>query len=512
MVSENLSSNKRIAKNTLMLYIRMVFVLIINLYVSRVVLKALGVEDYGLYSVVGSVVSFLGFLNTSMASAAQRFLSFAQGRGDGRQLNSIFNSIFAVQVLLAVFVLFVFESFGIFYINHFLNVNPLKIRDAHVVFQFSIALFIVNVLTVPYNASIIANERLDVFALYGIIEVIIKLAIALSLNLFEYNTLIYYSALTFGCGFVIQALNRWFCRRHFEECSLDLKKINKTMIKEILSYAGWNLFGTFSGVAANQGVNMILNSFFGVVVNAARGISFQVSGAMAQLYTNFQQALNPQIVKSYAANNKNRFFTLIIQGTRLAFFLLFVCALPILFNMSEILDIWLDKVPEYTTVFCILVIINSLIGTLSQSLLRGAMATGRIRKYQIVISTITLLNLPFSYIALRLYPNPYITVVIMIALSSAAFVARLVLLNQMAGLPISSFIQGAVLPIVISTLFSFGFSLIINVLLPANGGGGRMLVRLFLIFVVCCNVAFVFGMRKEERKALLSFIRTKIKR
>lgn len=506
------SSNKRIAKNTLMLYIRMVFVLIINLYVSRVVLKALGVEDYGLYSVVGSVVSFLGFLNTSMASAAQRFLSFAQGRGDENQLNRIFNSVFSVQVILAVFVLIVFETIGIVYINNFLNVDPAKIGDAHIVFQFSIAAFLVTVLTVPYNASIIANERMDVFALYGIIEVLLKLAIALSLSLFESNTLIYYAALTFGCGFFIQYLNRWFCRKHFTECKLRRNTIDRKTIKEILSYAGWNLFGTFSGVAANQGVNMILNSFFGVVVNAARGISFQVSASLAHLYTNFQQALNPQIVKSYAANDLSRFYSLITQGTRLAFFLLFVCALPIMYNMEGILKLWLGDVPEYTTFFCILVIINSLFGTVSQSLLRGAMATGKIRKYQIVVSTITLLNLPLSYIALRIYPDPYLTVYIMIVLSFAAFVARLVMLHQMAGLSIFYFVRGAIVPIIIAATLSVVLASGFDMLLPATGGIGRMFLRITAMLMLCCIAAVIFGMRREERLMVISFIRNRIKR
>ena len=509
-MSSTQTSNKRIAKNTLMLYIRMVLVLIVNLYASRLVLKALGVEDYGLYSVVGSVVSFLGFLNTSMASAAQRFLSFAQGRGDENKLNSIFNSIFSVQIILAVFVLIVFETIGIVYINNYLNVDPSKINEAHFVFQFSVFAFIINVLTVPYNASIIANERMDIFALFGIIEVLLKLGVALSLFLFDNHTLIIYALLTFGIVFIIQGLNRWFCRQHFKECKLKRNSIDQATIKEILSYAGWNLFGTFSGVAANQGVNMILNSFFGVIVNAARGLSFQVSAAMAQLYTNFQQALNPQIVKSYAAGEYNRFYTLIIQGTRLAFFLLFICALPVMFNMKEILELWLGDVPEYTTMFCILVIINSLFGTVSQSLLRGAMATGKIRKYQIVVSIITLLNLPLSYLALKIYPDPFITVYIMILLSFAAFVARLILLHQMAGLSIIGFLQGAIIPIIITTFLSVGLAIGLDTLLPVTGEIGRMFSRLAILMLLCCCVVVVFGMRKEERKMVIIFIKNRI--
>lgn len=506
------TNNKRIAKNTVLLYFRMIFVLLVSLYTSRIVLKSLGVEDYGLYSVVGSVVAFLSFLNTSMSSAAQRFLSFAQGQGDENKLNSIFNSIFSVQIILAVIVLLVFETIGIFYINHFLNVDPAKITDAHIVFQFSIASFVVNIITVPYNASIIANERMDIFALYSIVEVVLKLGIAFLLPYLSNNTLIYYAALMFALVFIIQGLYRWFCRRHFKECKIRRGTSDKCTIREILSYAGWNLFGTFSGVAANQGVNMILNSFFGVVVNAARGISFQVNGAMAQLYTNFQQALNPQIVKSYAANELQRFYSLIIQGTRLAFFLLFVCAMPIMFNMNEILDLWLDEEPEYTSMFCILVIINSLIGTMSQSLLRGAMATGKIRKYQIIISVITLLNLPLSYIALRIYLNPYLTTYIMIWLSLVAFIARLILVHQMTALSIKDFFSGAILPIAISVLLSVGIAIGIDYILPVTGSIGRMLVRIVVLLVLCCCIVALFGMRREERRLVVNFVKNRIKR
>lgn len=504
-------SNKRIAKNTIMLYIRMFFVLLVNLYISRILLRALGVEDYGLFSVVGSVVAFLGFINTSMAGATLRFLSYAQGEGDYEKMNSVFCSAFMVQIIIALIVFVLCETIGVFYINNYLNVAPSKIADAHIVFQFSLATFLITIVTVPYNSSIIANERMDVFALYSIIEVILKLGVAFLLPLFTERTLIYYAMMLFGICFIIQGLYRWFCCRCFKECQLR-RNINKKTIIKMLSFAGWNLFGTFSGVAMHQGVNMILNSFFGVVVNAARGLSFQVSASMAQLYTNFQQALNPQIVKSYAANDLKRFYSLITQGTRLAFFLLFVCALPIMYNMEGILSLWLEEVPEYTTTFCVLVIVNSLFGTVSQSLLRGAMATGRIRKYQIVISMITLLNLPLSFIALKIYPDPYLTAYIMIALSFIAFIARLVMLHQMTGLSIPYFIQGAIIPIVTAATLSVGLAIGLDVLLPATIGIGRMLVRLTILLLCCCIVAIAVGMRKEERLMVINFVKNRIKR
>lgn len=511
MSIDNQSSNKRIAKNTMMLYIRMVFVLLVNLYVSRVVLKALGVEDYGLYSVVGSVVTFLGFLNTSMAGASQRFLAYMKGKGDEEAQNSTFNSIFRVQLIVASIVFVLCETIGIFYINHYLNVDPSKIGAAHIVYQFSIATFLINTITVPYNASIIANERMDIFALFSIFEVLLKLGVAFLLPLFVENTLIYYAALMFGCVFLIQALYRWFCRRNFKECKLR-NNAKKDTIKEILSYTGWNLLGSFSAVATNQGVNMILNSFFGVVVNAARGISFQVSAAMAQLYSNFQQALNPQIVKSYAANNLDRMHFLITQGTRLAFFLLFVCALPIMFNINGILTLWLGEVPDYTAMFCILVITNSLINTMSQSLLMGAMATGKIKKYQIIVASINLMNLPLSFVALLIYPDPYLTTYIMIGLSLIAFVVRLILVHQMIGLSVADFIRRAILPIVLCVGVSIGACFLLGMGLPANGNVGRMLLRLAIMLALCVGTVTAFGMSHQERLMVVNYVKSKVAR
>lgn len=511
MTSNNQSSNSRIAKNTMMLYIRMVFVLLVSLYTSRVVLKALGVADYGLYSVVGSVVTFLGFLNTSMAAASQRFLAYAKGGGDEEEQSSTFNSIIWVQLIIAGIVFLLCETIGVVYINHYLNVDPSKIGDAHIVFQFSIATFLINTITVPFNASIIANERMDVFALISIVDCILKLGIAFLLPLFTENTLIIYAALMFVLMFIVQMLYRVYCRRHFKECRLR-RNADKKIVKEILSYSGWNLMGSFSGVATNQGVNMILNSFFGVVINAARGISFQVNGALAQLYSNFQQALNPQIVKSYAAGDKLRMHFLITQGTRLAFFLLFVCALPILFNINSVLKLWLGNVPEYTAVFCILVITNSLINTMSQSLLMGAMATGKIRKYQIMVASITLLNLPLSYVALKIYPDPYLTTYVMIVLSATTFIVRLVLVHQMIDLSIAGFLRRAVLPIVISVILSVILAIGIDYILPSSEGIGRMLSRLSILFVACCGIVAMFGIRKEERVFVINYVKNKIKR
>ena len=506
---DNNTSNSRIAKNTIMLYIRMVFVLLVNLYISRIVLRALGIEDYGLYSVVGSVVSFLGFLNTSMAAASQRFLSYQKGKGNEERLSVTFNSIVRVQWIIAIIVFLLCETLGVLYIAFFLKIDPEKLHAAHIVFQFSIASILVNTITVPYNASIIANERMGVFTVFSIADVLLKLFIAHSLFWFRSNVLIFYAGLMFICMCLIQGLYRWYCRKHFNECKLK-NNSEKDTIKEILHYSWWNLFGSFSHVAMDQGVNMVLNSFFGVVVNAARGIAFQVSAALAQLYSNFQQALTPQIVKSYASDDLNRMHYLIAQGTRLSFFLLYIFAVPIIFNIEWILKLWLGEVPEYTSVFCVLVIVNSLINSMSQSLMKGAMATTNIRKYQIIVSSITLLNLPLSILILYVYPNPYITVFIMIFLSVIAFIARLILAHHLIYISVSSFIKRAIVPVLISVFISIPLVFGVDSFFPINSTFIRNLARLFYMFIVCFGVVTVVGVNKEERSAVLKFLKHKI--
>lgn len=505
------TANKRIVKNTIMLYMRMVLIMIVQLYVSRVVLGALGVNDFGLYSVVGSVVTFFGFLNTSMAAAAQRFLAFEKGKQNVERLNSTFNSIIVVQLLIAFVILLLCETLGVFYINHYLNVEPSKVTSAHIVFQVSVVSFLVNTLAVPYLASIIANERMDVFAMFSIFDAALKLSVAFMLPLFEQHRLIVYSLLLLLGVIVIQFCYMLYCRLNFEECKIK-RNACKSIIKDILCYSGWNLLGSFSSVGINQGLNMILNSFFGVAVNAARGIAYQVTAAMDQLYSNFQQALNPQIVKSYASNERERMYTLITQGTRLSFFLLFVFSLPIMYNMGPVLKLWLGQVPDYTEKFCILVMCNSLIGTLSQSLLMGAMATGKIKKYQIIVSSITLLNIPLSILGLYLIPNPYLTVYIMIMLSVIAFIARLILVHQMIGLSIVDFIKRTIIPIFSAVICSVFLCSVVNIYLPTSEIFIKLFFRIGILVAICFINILAFGVSKNERHMAVNFIKSKFRR
>ena len=487
----------------------MLLLILVNLYTSRIVLNVLGVADYGLYSVVGSIVIFLGFVNASMTTASQRFLSYTKGNGDIPVQSKMFSSLFITHLITALTILIIAEPIGVFYIEHYLNVAPEKLPAAHIVFQFSLFSLLIKTVTVPYNAAIIANERMSAFAYISIGEAILQLSAVLILKHILHNQLVWYAFMMFLTVLGTQLSYILYSRIHFDECRCR-RNWDKQSIREIFSYSGWNLLGTFSSVTIDQGVNMLLNSFFGVVVNAARGIAFQVSGAIATLSGNFQQAMNPQIVKSYACMDLTTMHRLIIKGTRFSFYLLFIFSAPIFFNITQVLDIWLKTVPEYATTFCRLILINALISACSGPLLTGAMATGHIKRYQLIVASINLMNLPISWIGLKLFPNPYLTVYVMIVLSIIAFIARLLLVSQMIKLPKSLFLKDAIFRMgVVSVISGAGLWLICNNIEPSESLSG-LILRLFISFLFVISIISVIGITKQERHSIIRTIKSRI--
>lgn len=492
-----------------MLYIRMVLLMLVNLYTSRVILNEFGIEDYGLYSIVGAIVIFLGFINISMSASSLRFLSYYQGKGNFEELSATFNSVLVVQFFISLLILVIGETFGILYIEKFLNVSFEKVPVAHIVYQFSLFSFIVKTLTVPYSSFILANEKMNIYALFSIVEALLQLVAVFILKALRTDKLIIYAMMMFITIFMVQLCYRIYCMMKFKECRFR-KNWNKVTIKNLFSYSGWNLLGSLSAVAIDQGINMILNSFFGVVVNAARGIAFQVSGAIASLSGNFQQALNPQIVKTFACNEKERMHQLIMNGTRFCYFLLLMLSIPVLFNMKALLELWLGIVPDYAEVFCKLVLINSLVSAFSGSLLMGAMATGNIKKYQIIVATINLLNIPVSITALYLYSDPYVTAYIMIALSATAFVARLLLTSRLIGMSIPLFLQKTIIPSVMTTLLSVLMTFGISIFIAADNNFWALVIRMLLSFIGIVIAIAILGVTPHERDLALSFIKQKM--
>lgn len=507
-MTEQISNNKRIAKNTVMLYFRMVLLMAVNLYTSRVVLNALGAEDFGLFSVVGSVVVFLGFLNSSMAGASQRFLSFAKGKGNREEENIVFNSLCITHLIIALVIFIVAETLGIFYIDTYLNVQATRVTAAHIIFQFSLGCLLCKTITVPYNAAIISNEKMDAFALISILEGVLQLTVAFLLPIYFRDKLVAYGGLMFAVVFMTQLCYRCYSHHNFSECRLR-KNWKRRKIREIFVYSGWNLFGTLSSVAISQGLNMVLNFYFGVIINAARGIATQVNGALASFTNNFQQSLNPQIVKTYAAEDYKQMHEYIVKGSRLSFLLLFVLAVPFMFNIEEVLRIWLVNVPDFTAWLCRLELAYALICTLSSTLLIGVMATNNIKKYQIVVATTNMMTLPLAIIALQVYKNPYIASVIMCIVAVLAFYARLTIASKQIFISKRMYLGNLLRTIVPSIIVILPMEYYIMKILP-EGRIFSLIVRMVVSFLICVAVVWMLGITSSERSMVFSFARKKL--
>lgn len=425
----NDENSKRIAKNTLMLYFRMILTMLVSLYTSRVVLNTLGVEDFGIYNVVGGVVTMFGFFNSAMISATQRFLTFDLGRKDFTQLRMTFNATLIIHSVIALLVFMLAETVGLWFLNNKLNLPEGRMEAAHWVYHFAVLSFMVTIIQVPFNSIIISRERMSVYAYMSILEVVLKLIIVFMLTLIAYDKLKLYSILLFSVSFIIAFFYRIYCLKQFNETRFKLVR-DKSLYKMLISYSSWNLFGNIASVAKGQGVNIILNVFFGTVVNAAQGIANQVFAAINSFVANFQIASNPQIVKSYAADEKHYMTNLVIQTSKFSFYLLFILSLPIMLEIEFILEIWLKIVPEFTALFTVLIFINALIDTVSGPLMISLQATGRIKVYQTVVGVLLILNLPLTWLTFKMNFPPHATYLISISISIIALAFRLILTKK----------------------------------------------------------------------------------
>ncbi|WP_430974580.1 lipopolysaccharide biosynthesis protein [Sunxiuqinia rutila] len=494
--SEN---NKRIAKNTAMLYFRMLLTMAVSLYTSRIVLNTLGVEDFGIYNVVGGFVTMFGFLNSAMASATQRFLAFEIGKGDKIQLRNVFSMSVNIHFLIAFLILILAETIGLYFVNTQLTIPPERMIAARWVYQFSILALMVNMISVPYNAIIIAHERMNVFAWVSIAEVGLKLLIVFMLQWFGFDKLKFYAVLMFGVALLIRLIYGLYCGKKFKESKFRFYW-DKPLFKTLISYAGWNLWGNAAGVIMGQGVNILLNIFFGPVVNAARGIAYQVRSAVNQFVQNFQMAMNPQIIKSYAAGDLKYMHQLIFQGAKYSFFLLFALSLPIMLETEIILKLWLKTVPDYTVIFTRLVLINVLVDCISGPLMTAAQASGKIKLYQGVVGGLLILNLPVSYIFLKLGYAPEITLYISIGISIIALLARLKIISPLVKLDILGYLKEVVSKISPVILISMIIPILIKSFL--HEGFARLLIITFSSLIVVGITIYFVGLEKNEQNFL----------
>lgn len=504
--------NKRIAKNTLLLYIRMLFLMAVNLYASRVILNALGVEDFGIYNVVGGVVAMFNVLSGSLSAAISRFITYELGKGNQENLNKIFSSAVTIQLGLAGIIILLAETIGIWFLNVKMNIPEVRMEAANWVFQFSILTFAINLISVPYNASIIAHEKMSAFAYISILEAVGKLAIAYLIGISPIDKLIFYAILMCAVALVVRFTYGNYCKRHFSECTYRFIW-DKQLLKQMFGFAGWNFIGTASAVLRDQGGNIVINLFCGPSINAARGVAFQVNTAVNQFVSNFMTALNPQITKSYASGDKEYMMTLIFQGARLSFYMLLVLSLPILVNTHYILGLWLKLVPEHTVLFVQLILVFAMSESISQPLITAMLATGKIRKYQIIVGGLQMMNLPISYILLRLGFFPEIVIVTAICISQCCLAARLILLRGMIGISIRKYLQKVYFNILIVSVIAMILPIISTQYIGESFIG---FIIISLIAVICTITSIYFiGCNYQERQFIhqkLNTLRIKITR
>ncbi len=475
----------------------------VSLYTSRVVLNTLGVNDFGIYNVVGGLVTAFTLVSGSLSSASQRFISFELGKKEKHNLRDVFSTTVTVHVLLAGIILVLAESVGIWFLNNHMKIDSARMYAANWVFQCSLFAFIISLISTPYNAAIIAYEKMKTFAYIGIGEVILKLILVLLLPFLLFDKLIVYSIFIMAIAIIVRILYGYYCKKRLSEC-VFVFTWNKGLFKSIAGFAGWNFIGVSSSVLASQGVSIILNIFCGVTVNAAQGIARQVQHAVTGFITNFMTALNPQITKSYASNNHEYMMSLVFQGARYSFYLMFLFSLPIIIETETILRLWLKIVPDYAVVFVQLTLILAISQTYSQTLITAMLATGKIKTYQIIVGGIQMLNFPLSYIALKFGFSPESTITIAIIISFACLAARLVLLKSMIKLPVKRYIVNVFLNTCIVTLLSIIIPFAAHYLMSSG------LVRLFSVIILCIlSTSFIIyfvGISKAER----AFVNTKV--
>ena len=474
--------------------------MVVSLYTSRVVLGTLGVVDFGIFNVVAGVVVMLGFLNHAMTASTQRFLTFEIGKGDFPQLKKVFNMSLTIHVLIAVLIFILAETVGVWILNTFLKIPEARMSAANWVFQFSVFSLMVTVLMVPFNAAIISHEKMKAFAFVGVLEVFLKLLVVFFLVVFSYDKLVLFSILLFSVSIIISFIYIAYSRINFKESRNNKFTWDTELFNKMGSFAGWNLLGVSAGIGYNQGVNILLNIFFGPTVNAARAIAFQVQSAVNSFVTNFQVAVNPSITKAHAKGDNTSSFGLVFSASKFSFFLLLILSMPLLLEMRLVLGWWLKTVPEYAVIFTRLVLIDVLIGTLSGSLQILAQATGKIRKYQFFVSGILLLNLPTSYLFLELGFSPEITMLISIFYSCLALIARLVILQGIVDFPVRDFFNKVVSRVTLVGLLAFILPIVAY--LGINDSHLKFfIVVLISIFSVSLSVFFL-GLNSSERQFL----------
>ena len=501
------ADNKKIAKNTIILYMRQILIMVITLYTSRVVLQTLGAEDYGIYNVVGGFVTMFNVISGAFTVAISRFMAYVIGEGDEKRIEELFSTALVVQCCMGIFIVLLLATVGVWYVTNIMVLPAGRTEAALWVLAFSAVSFFINLISVPYNALIVAHEHMKAYAYIAVFEAVMKLLVSFAIVISPFDKLITYSFLTVLSAIIVRFCYSVYCNKNFTGCKFKLR-VHKNTLKEMMSFVGWAFLGNGAVVLRDQGTNMILNFFGGTVVNAARGIAQNVNNAVQSFVNNFMQATQPEITKLKATDQLPEMRALILRSCRVSYFLMLILSIPLIKNINYILAIWLGEVPDYTNLFVAFTLIDSLIAALNNPLLYGVLATGQIKLYEIVMSAMCILSLPINYWLLSLGITPayvYIVIVIIRFLTMLSLVWQ----SKTYGLKWRDFIQQVAIRGILTTaicvtiadLISFSF---------IGMAFLRFLMETGSIVLLNGCAIFMIGLSKKERNLAVSFIRTKI--
>lgn len=510
MSADNSSANKRIARNSVLLSVRMVIVLLISLYTTRAVLSLLGVEDYGVYNVVCGFVGMFSFLSTTMGGSIQRFYNVELGKNGEKGACLIFNTAFRIQLLFAIISVILCEIIGLWYLHEKMVIPAERMYAAEWIFQFSMATFFLTMMQAPYGAAVMAHEKMDFYAVINVVDVILKLVIVFIIPYLKGDYLILY-------GFFIALISIFdifwyiiYCKKNFKEISFK-KGHDKATFRDMLSFSGWNMFGSLSQILREQGINLIMNLFWGPVVNAARGVANQVNGAINGFVTNILTPVRPQVIQSYVEGNLSRSFHLTYSVSKVSIMFFYMMALPISLEINYILNIWLgNNVPEHSGSFVILVLLNTAV-----TILMGAMATmvhasGDMKKYQIVGFIIKTLSVPAGYFMLKFGSAPEFALFLVFLFDFIGYVVGLFIIKSIMPFSIRDYIKSVSLPLVPVLVLPLAITLPVCLLLRT--GFIRFLIVLVVGVLSVAGCSWLFGLNKTEKEMVLGFVKTAIKK
>lgn len=507
-MSEEPNRGRRVAKNTALLYLRMIIVMMVSLFTSRVILAKLGVEDYGIYNLVGGVVAMFGVLSSSLVASVSRFLTYDLGTGDIKHLRKTYSVSLIVLTIMAVGIGLLIEIIGVWFLNTQLNIPVERMDAANFVLQCSILSFIVGIIVTPFGALVVAHEKMGVYAYLSLIDVFMKLAILYALSFFPFDRLKTYAVLLMLAGFVTPVFNFIYCKKKFSEARFSFVW-DRELIKQLGAFTGWSVFGQVSWMANTQGVNMLINMFFGVTLNAARGIASQVEGGVQTFVSNFTMAINPQVTKSYAAGDMEYMRKLIFVSARLSFCMVLFFAIPICLEVHQILVLWLKTVPSYTEIFVQLTLLNMLVMMLTNPLTSAQNATGHIKRYSIVMSSTTLTVFPLTYIAFKLGLPPYSTYMIFFFVYFSMIFLKIWLVKNYIGISYKDYLVKVVMRTLLVAIASLTLPLFLRMCMSPS------VCRLIVVSLVSvlCTLVFTYGigLNTSERivvnQKLLAWIR-----